>query len=174
METFGFSGQLLSEGFWLYVWRVKPRRGAERLYVGMTGDIASDRAQSPFNRMSAHLGSNVRNNALKTYLRRSGLRPESCHFELIAKEIQEPARTQAAFRSAWEDTRGLERRLADGLNRAGYVVMNHPINNRQQCSPASWAIAHRSFVRQFPRLPRQWLPSSRQARMLSQPPVGEH
>ena len=58
MLTFSFSGSLLQRGFWLYVWQVTTADGREVLYVGRTGDSSSPHAQSPFNRLSQHLGSN--------------------------------------------------------------------------------------------------------------------
>ena len=60
--------EVLQRGFWLYVWQIKLRGGTAVYYVGRTGDNPSTKAQSPFSRVSAHLGSNERANALLRHL----------------------------------------------------------------------------------------------------------
>jgi hypothetical protein len=70
--------QILARGFWLYVWNVGLPNGSNAFYVGMTGDTGSYSAQSPFNRVSAHLGLNLKSNPLRKYLGLRGVDPEDC------------------------------------------------------------------------------------------------
>lgn len=75
---------MLSRGFWLYVWIVETSDGQVVHYVGRTGDSSSLNAQSPFARMSLHLGSNDSTNQLRKHLRENQIVPETCErFELV-------------------------------------------------------------------------------------------
>jgi hypothetical protein len=56
LQQLSIPGALLERGFWLYVWEVLTEDGNTVLYVGRTGDSSSAHAQSPFNRLSQHLG----------------------------------------------------------------------------------------------------------------------
>src|SRR5438874_669991 len=77
--------EFLKEGFWLYVWRVKPPRGGDVLYVGRTGDSSSANAAAPYRRFGQHLGHVKASNALRAHLRRRNIEPESClGFEFLA------------------------------------------------------------------------------------------
>lgn len=69
MHHMSLPAPILRRGFWLYVWKVGLPNGALVHYVGMTGDTGSGAAQSAMNRVSAHLGQNVRSNALRRYLK---------------------------------------------------------------------------------------------------------
>lgn len=71
--------QILVRGFWLYVWKIRLPNLSDTHYVGMTGDTGSLVAQSPFNRVSAHLGSNERSNPIRRYLTQRGVDAEGCH-----------------------------------------------------------------------------------------------
>src|SRR6267143_2177251 len=79
-----FDGALLERGFWLYVWEITHAGGESIYYVGRTGDISSCNAQSPFNRMGAHLGFNANSNVLRQHLQKRDIDPEKCTFRLIA------------------------------------------------------------------------------------------
>jgi hypothetical protein len=59
-HVFSFDGKLLQRGFWLYVWEITAADHEVFYYVGRTGDSSSPNAQSPFNRMSQHLGVNAK------------------------------------------------------------------------------------------------------------------
>src|SRR5688500_13367834 len=83
-ELLTFSGKLLQRGFWLYVWEIMPPHEELLYYVGRTGDSSSVNAQSPFNRMGAHLGFNVKSNVLRRRLAKNGIDPELCSFRLMA------------------------------------------------------------------------------------------
>ncbi len=78
-------GRILKRGFWLYVWEIS--NGARQvLYVGRTGDSSSNNASSPFARFSQHLDfrGNAKGNALLRNLRKAGLDPTECTFDLFA------------------------------------------------------------------------------------------
>lgn len=75
-ETLAFSGQVLRRGFWLYVWEIQPPNSERIYYVGRTGDSSSPNAQSPFSRMSHHLGFNRRSNVLRRHLEKRNIAPE--------------------------------------------------------------------------------------------------
>jgi len=80
-----FPGAILERGFWLYVWRIQS--GARVFfYVGRTGDSSSKFAASPFSRLSQHLDvrQNAAANMLLRHVRRMGLDPLACKFDLIA------------------------------------------------------------------------------------------
>ncbi len=67
-HSLSFSGGLLERGFWLYVWETTPESGGPLYYVGRTGDRSSVNAQSPFNRMGAHLAVRWQGNMLRRHL----------------------------------------------------------------------------------------------------------
>jgi hypothetical protein len=52
--------QMLTRGFWIYVFRISREGKPPCFYVGMTGDRGSFVAQSPFNRIAAHLDERLR------------------------------------------------------------------------------------------------------------------
>jgi len=69
--------QILSRGFWLYVWDIISPTGDRLCYVGMTGDVTGA-AQSPYVRAGTHLGFNANNNAVRRLLKKRDLEPERC------------------------------------------------------------------------------------------------
>src|SRR5260370_27999554 len=80
-----FPGAILERGFWLYVLEITSADGRALYYVGRTGDNSSLNAQSPFARLSGHLGSNRHANALRRRLTGRGIPPETCRsFSLVA------------------------------------------------------------------------------------------
>jgi len=79
-----FDGALLSRGFWLYVWKIVAADGRTFYYVGKTGDKASRVCQSPFNRLTNHLGGNRHSNALSRHLSQIRIDPLSCQFQFLA------------------------------------------------------------------------------------------
>lgn len=85
VQTLEFSGQLLQRGFWLYIWRIT-YSSELFLYVGRTGDSSSANAASPFNRMGQHFDfrEKAKGNAMMRNLRKEGIDPVRCNFELTA------------------------------------------------------------------------------------------
>ena len=53
-----FDGAILVRGFRLYIWEIFVADGPTLHYVGKTGDKSSGASQSPFDRLSKHLGNN--------------------------------------------------------------------------------------------------------------------
>ena len=124
-----FDGALLGRGFWLYVWRIVDGSRSV-LYVGRTGDSSSPHASSPFKRIGQHLdaGPNAKGNALARQLKRAGLPPEGCTFEMVAVGPLFPEQSDMERHKTFRDQTGaLERALADHLRAAGHdVIGNHP------------------------------------------------
>lgn len=124
-----FSGKLLKRGFWLYVWDIKQDK-ERHLYVGRTGDSSSANASSPFRRIGQHLDTrlNAKGNALGRQLKRAGVKPETCTFEMTAiGPIFEEQETMSEHKPRMVKTAALERALADELRHRGYHVLGtHP------------------------------------------------
>jgi hypothetical protein len=124
-----FSGKLLKRGFWLYVWDIKEEKG-RHLYVGRTGDSSSPNASSPFRRIGQHLdsGMNAKGNALGRQLKRAGIDPENCTFEMTAiGPIFDEQEDMPRHKPLRDKTAALESGLADELKRRGYKVLGkHP------------------------------------------------
>jgi len=119
-----FSGKLLKRGFWLYIWDIKGDR--RHLYVGRTGDSSSVNASSPFRRIGQHLDTslNAKGNALGRQLKKAGIDPETCTFEMIAiGPIFEEQDTRPAHDPLRDKTAALERALAEELKQRGYEVL---------------------------------------------------
>lgn len=84
LQQISFNGALLERGFWLYVWESTTGSGEKVYYAGRTGDSSSCNAQSPFNRLSQHLGTNENQNTFRTQLKKAAIIPEDCHLEMVA------------------------------------------------------------------------------------------
>ena len=121
-------------------------------YVGRTGDSSSVNAQSPFNRMSAHLGFNVKSNVLRRRLVNSGIDLESCSFRLIAHgPLVKEARSLEDHRRQRDIIAALEKALAAALCDAGYNVIN-TINCRMPLDEKAFADIRSAFAADFPKL----------------------
>ena len=124
-----FDGALLRRGFWLYVWRIKDGERSV-VYVGRTGDSSSPHASSPFKRVGPHLDASLtaKGNALARQLKKEGLLPERCSFEMVAVGPVFPEQEDMdRHRPVRDKAAALERALADHLRRAGHEVLgNHP------------------------------------------------
>lgn len=119
-----FDGGLLARGFWLYVWQISVSDGRTLYYVGKTGDKASRASQSPFDRVSKHLGHNENNNALRRHLGKNGIDPESSRFRFLACGPIFAHVSTAKHGELCDITSGLEKALADAMASAGYTVIN--------------------------------------------------
>ena len=140
-------------GFWLYVWAVKPGARAPLIYVGRTGDSSSANSQSPFKRLSQHLGHNRRANALRRHLAKEGVEPEGCEsFEMVAYgPIFPDTNDRDEHRSRRDKVAALEKALADALREAGYRVLND-VKCRHALDEALWQEIRNAFVTRFPKL----------------------
>jgi hypothetical protein len=147
-----FNGKLLQRGFWLYVWEITTPRRELLYYVGRTGDSSSSNAQSPFNRMSQHLGFNERSNVLRRRLRARGINPEACTFRLVTHgPILKEASGSEGHRGPRDITAALEKALAAALTDAGYNVINK-VHCRTPLDDKLFANVRSAFAREFPNL----------------------
>lgn len=156
-----FNGALLTRGFWLYVWEINVSDGRTLHYIGKTGDKASGVSQSPFDRLSKHLGHNENNNALRRYLRRTGIEPESCRLRFTACGPLFPATSTANHGELCDIMSGVEKALADALRKSGYDVLN-PVPCHKDLDRKCWNRVRAAFAEYFPRLSQP--PSQRKAK----------
>jgi hypothetical protein len=148
-----FDGALLRRGFWLYVWEIAPPGGAAIYYVGRTGDSSSTNAQSPFNRMSQHLGSG-KSNMLRRHLAIQGIEPEACTFRLVALgplEAESKAEARHEHDERRDDMAAMERALAELMTEAGCLVLNR-VHSRKRLDAARFSRVREAFVTAFPQL----------------------
>lgn len=123
--TMGFDGQLLRRGFWLYVWRIQSPRGLY-LYVGRTGDSSSPYAASPFTRVGRHLDvrPHAKSNAMTRQIRRAGLDPTLCWFQMVALGPLYPEqKSMKSHRPIRDKVAALEGGIARFLQRRRYSVL---------------------------------------------------
>ena len=149
-----FDGGFLERGFWLYAWEVLVPGGAAILYVGRTGDSSSANAQSPFNRMGQHLGRAVNSSMLRNHLARRGVDPEDCTFRLIAHGpvlSEGPTDDMAEHKLRRDLVAGIEKRLAEDLEAAGYDVVNTVVSTKR-LDENTYADVRSAFAAHFPRL----------------------
>jgi hypothetical protein len=153
LQQLEFSGRMLARGFWLYVWEITAQSGRKLYYVGRTGDSSSLKAQSPFARLSQHLGSNRRSNALRRKLEEHGLAAEECKkFRLFAHgPIFPQVQTKAAHTRSRDIVAGLEKALADALKDGGYPMLNE-VKCRKQLDGQGWREVLAQFAPHFPAL----------------------
>jgi hypothetical protein len=124
VQCLAFDGALLRRGFWLYVWEIRTPDGRALHYVGKTGDKSSGSSQSPFDRLSKHLGSNKHNNALCRHLAKHGIDPGACVFRFRAFGPLFTVNSPADHAALCDVTSGLEKALACAIAEAGYEVIN--------------------------------------------------
>lgn len=148
---------ILQRGFWLYVWRVCLPNDRIKYYVGMTGDVTGA-AQSPFNRVTSHLGANPRSNALRKYLSRAGASIEKCKsFDLYTfgpiYPLPEPGKIYQAARSR---VATLESKLWHHMKLSGYDMLNPPPGYSAPLDYTAWRQACTAFQAQLPNL-KGWM-----------------
>ena len=151
-HTLTFNGRLLQRGFWLYVWEITLPTGETLYYVGRTGDSSSMNAQSPFNRMSQHLGFNRNSNLLRRRLKDRGIDAENCTFRLVAHgPIVPEADSEGEHRQRRDCVAAMERALAEALAEAGYEVLE-PAPCRSKLELQLFASVRTAFAVEFPKL----------------------
>jgi hypothetical protein len=150
LHQLSLPGGMLARGFWLYVWEVTDVNDKKWLYVGRTGDSSSPNAQSPFARLSQHLGSNRRGNALRRNLTNAGVEVDSCEsFELICYgPILPECADMDMHRPSRDVMAGLEKGLRDALHNAGYNLLNE-VKSRQPIDKAQLADVVVAFAKRF-------------------------
>jgi hypothetical protein len=146
-----FDGALLSRGFWLYVWEIVAPDGRTVHYVGKTGDKASRVCQSPFNRLSNHLGGNKHSNALKRHLAQKEIEPERCQFRFHAYGPLFADNSRRTHGELCDVTSGLEKALAEAMSEAGYDVINK-VPCRTPIDRAMFQSARNAFAAHFKNL----------------------
>lgn len=146
-------GAMLARGFWLYVWEVTDYSGKPWLYVGRTGDSSSTNAQSPFSRLSQHLGSNRRGNALRRNLTQAGVDADTCRsFELSCYgPILAECATMEEHGPSRDFMAGLEKGLREALHTAGYRLLNE-VKSRHPIDELKMAEVLDAFAGRFSRL----------------------
>jgi hypothetical protein len=144
---------MLARGFWLYIWEITTADGNTSLYVGMTGDSSSANVQSPFNRLSQHLGTNRHANALRRQLEKAGIDPAACRlFEMIAYgPILPEAASKEEHKPRWIVVAAMEKALRDALHAAGYTVLND-VKCRQVLDDRHWQEVLAAFSERFTKL----------------------
>lgn len=148
-----FNGSLLSRGFWLYVWEITASDSRCYHYVGRTGDSSTVNAQSPFSRLSQHLGLNPKSNALRRHLDGIGVTPEACiNFRLVScGPLFDEAADETSHREARDTVAALEKTLADAMEVAGYVMLNK-VHCRRALDQELFDMVRASFAEHFPKL----------------------
>lgn len=148
-----FDGAMLARGFWLYVWEITLRSGEKRYYVGRTGDNSSTNAQSPFSRLSQHLGANKAANTLTRYLAKVGIAPQDCsRFRVVTNGPLLPETKDRLEHNRSRDClAALERDLAEMMVAAGYKVLN-TVKCRKLSDPERRAHVRQAFAKYFPQL----------------------
>lgn len=149
-----FSGAILDRGFWLYAWRIECHEKVF-FYVGRTGDSSSQYAASPFSRLSQHLDArpNATANMLLRHVRRLGLDPLQCSFELFAfGPIFSEQPTLELHRKYRDHIAPLESALAEFLRSKGCdVVGNH--GSKGKADPKLLAEVQSAFNAALDQLP---------------------
>lgn len=160
LHELSLPGAMLARGFWLYVWTVTTDSGVEWLYVGRTGDSSSPHAQSPFARLSQHLGQNPKSNALRRNLANVQVDADSCRsFDLTAYGPIFPEQKSMPDHVPIRDTvAGFEMALRDALDAAGYRLLNK-VQSRKTVAPALRSQVLQAFAKKFPRLKALSAPS---------------
>ncbi len=153
LHQLAFDGALLARGFWLYVWEITTKDGGKVHYVGRTGDSSSLNAQSPFARLSQHLGRNEKSNALRRNLENYKLVAEECQaFQLFAcGPILPESQSTLEHRRSRDIVAALEKALADAMHAAEYVMLNE-VACRKPVDPELWRAVVAVFREHFPQL----------------------
>jgi hypothetical protein len=153
IQELSLPGSMLARGFWLYVWEVTTEPGERWLYIGRTGDSSSCNAQSPFARLSQHLGTNQNSNSLRKNLKKAGIETDRCRsFRLTAYgPVLREERTKEKHDRSRDIVAGLERELRDALHDAGYQVLNE-VHSHKDVNESERRRVLRAFAKEFPRL----------------------
>ena len=156
LQHLSLPGAMLARGFWLYVWEVTDSTGKKWLYVGRTGDSSSPNAQSPFARLSQHLGSNRRGNALRRNLTSAGVDVDSCtSFELTCYgPILPECADMDLHRPSRDIMAGLEKGLRNALHAVGYHLLNE-VRSRHPIDEAQLTAVVEAFAKRFTKLDQE-------------------
>lgn len=146
-----FSGAILERGFWLYAWRIAA--GAEEVYyIGRTGDSSSRYAASPFARLGQHLDvrPSAQGNMLLRQIRKAGLDPLKCEFNLVAfGPLFQEQTTLEAHRKYRDLIAPLETALAEFMRERGFRVLGSH-GSKGVPDPELLHAVERAFDAEFP------------------------
>jgi hypothetical protein len=153
LHHFEIPGGLLKRGFWLYIWRITAPNADVFHYVGRTGDSSSINAQSPFSRVSGHLGTNQSANQIQKHLSKHEVDILNCSkIELIALgPLLDEIKERDEHRRRRDVLAALERELCDHMVQSGYKVMN-VVKSRKPLNQTLWNDVRLEFSKQFPNL----------------------
>lgn len=143
---------LLQRAFWLYVWKiVLPSGGGTVHYVGMTGDTGAGTAQSAMNRVSAHLGRNVKSNALRRYLKsKREVELEDCQaLDLFAFGPVYRSPEKADYATQRGKVAAIEKHLWAQMEAARYVMLNAQPAARAKLDRPRWEDVYSAFREHF-------------------------
>jgi hypothetical protein len=145
---------ILRRGFWLYVWGVGLPLGGKIHYVGMTGDTGSGAAQSAMNRVSAHLGRNIKSNALRRYLKsKRNAELEDCQsLDFFAFGPVYPEPVGADYPRQRGKVAAIEKHLWAKMKAADYEMLNNQPQATAQLDTDRWAAVCAAFQEPFSRL----------------------
>jgi hypothetical protein len=142
--------EILSRGFWLYVWNIVGPCRERFCYVGMTGDGPSRVAQSPYVRAGAHLGFNKNNNGLRKHLAKKGVVPEKCRsLAFLAYGPMLPYRHKDptdGYEASRKRVGALERQLWTAAEAAGNTMLNQRPRFPEEFDELLWKDVHAAFT----------------------------
>ena len=149
LHQVAISSELLQRGFWLYVWPIRLRDGSAVYYVGRTGDSSSLKVQSPFSRVSGHLGPNKHSNALRRHLSKHSIAFDDCEqLELTAfGPVYTETDNQVEHYERRDTMHALERDLCRAMAQK-YKVLN-TVGCRSKGDPAMWESVKAAFASKF-------------------------
>jgi hypothetical protein len=149
LHQFAIPTEVLERGFWLYVWQVDLRDETAVYYVGRTGDSSSLKAQSPFSRVSAHLGPNKHANALRRHLDKNGIAFDDCErLELVTfGPLYAEADNSTDHNDRRDKTHALESKLCRAMVQ-NYKVLN-TVECRKEADPEMWQSVQLAFARRL-------------------------
>jgi hypothetical protein len=149
LHEFAIPSEVLQRGFWLYVWQVNLRGGRAVYYVGRTGDSSSLKAQSPFSRVSGHLGANEHANALRRHLAKNGISFDDCQgLEFVTfGPLYDEADNLADHRDRRDKMHALESELCRAMAQQ-YKVLN-TVDCRKKTDPVMWRTVQAAFASKF-------------------------
>jgi hypothetical protein len=155
LHQFTIPAQILKRGFWLYIWKVGLPDGTIVHYVGMTGDTGAALAQSAMNRVAAHLGRNIKSNALRRYLKsKCNIDLEDCasiDFYAFGPVYDKPSVSDYSRQRG--KVAALEKHLWAQMQSGNYKMLNRQPQSLAELDSERWKDVWRTFRKVFRALP---------------------
>lgn len=145
--------EMLKRGFWLYVWIITLTGDRTVHYVGRTANSSSPHAQSPFGRISGHLGSNQNSSALQRNLTKHAIEFNQCiRLEVVAHgPLHDEVNNMGAHTPLRDKMHALERDLCNAMKGAEYEVLNQVVC-KTPTDEAACGTVRNAFAKRFERL----------------------